>query len=120
MTFSPLAARTRSSGDSRFNNFLPHCILQTVAWYLIEGRSRNKRKKRESFRLFRSFRRLIFCLFRISNLEVKLQAELDNPRVACGQDLPEAARITCNIRWAEIGAIESVEELCPELKAAPL
>ena len=54
------------------------------------------------------------------HLEVKLQPELNDPRVTCGQDLTEAARITRDVRRAEIGAIERIENLRAELEVTPL
>ena len=53
-------------------------------------------------------------------LEVELQPELNNARIGGGQDLTEAARVTRNVRRAEIGAIERIEQFGAELEVTPL
>ncbi|HTH03744.1 MAG TPA: hypothetical protein VL882_25885 [Vicinamibacterales bacterium] len=40
--------------------------------------------------------------FPTQSLEIKLQPELNNPRVGGGQDLTEAARVAHDVRRAEI------------------
>ena len=67
-------------------------------------------------RYFRLFRNLLPCAW----LEVELQPELNNAGIGSGQNLTEAARITRNIRRAEIGAVERIEQFGAELKVIAL
>jgi hypothetical protein len=51
----------------------------------------------------------------LSSSEIKLQAELDNARVLCGENLPESACIAPNIRWVEVSVVKRIEDLSTKL-----
>src|SRR5262245_38047223 len=53
-------------------------------------------------------------------LEIELQAELNNARIARGQNLSEAGGIARDVRREEIGAVKCIEQFGAELEVAPL
>jgi hypothetical protein len=60
-----------------------------------------------AFFIFRHFRYV---------LEVKLQAELNQPRIPIGRNLTKGAATSRSIWIQELDVIESVEKFRPELK----